>query len=209
MQLSELRRAVRDHYGIASNEGQAQNDVLNRLINASIREFTLERDWDWNTKIETVATVVDQEEYSRAADARKTMRIVDTEFGRILQHVSANYGARYRNFSSIPVFWWIEGGVLHFAPTPSDVRNYEHVYQKTETALSGDTDEPTIPDWAIDQVIALACLKLARRLGDANKQVEFAQEVEYTRQALADDVSGAQPNPRRATRRDWTRQGGF
>lgn len=209
MQLSDIRTQVRYRYGIATAEAQATDAVLTALINAALRRLTLDRDWDWNTTTETISTVIGTESYARDATCRKTMRLVDTEYGRSLQFVTGNKGARYRNINGVPAFWWIEGGQLHLAPTPATARDYEHVFQKTETTLSGDTDTPTVPDWAIDAIIAMACLSLARRLGDKDKVRQFTDEVMAWQDSLADDARSAQPNPSRNTRRDWTRQAGL
>lgn len=209
MQLSDIRTQVLYRYGLASGGNQAPSAALNALINAAIRKLTLDRDWDWNTITETIATVAGTEAYSRSSGARKSMRVIDTEYGRPLKMITGTAAARYRNLSGIPAFWWIEGGEMHFAPTPNSVRSYEHVYQGAEPTLVADGDEPTLPDWSIDIIIAMACLSLARRLGDGDKVLQFSAEVADWQDALADDARSATPTPTRNTRRDWTVQGGF
>ncbi len=209
MQLSTIRDNVRFRYGLASGGNQASSTVLNHLINAAIRQVTVARDWDWNTVAETIATTAGTESYSRSSGARKSMRLIDTEYGRALKLITGTAAAKYRNLTGVPAFWWIEGGLIHLAPTPQGVRSYEHVYQGAEPTLVSDTDEPTIPDWAIDYVIAMACLSLARRLGDNDRVTQFFREVKTWEDRLADDARSAAPTPTRQTRRDWTIQGGF
>lgn len=205
MQLSDIRTAVRAVYGIAANEGNASDTALNELINAALREVTLQYEWHWNEATETITTVAGTASYSRNAACRKTIRVVDTVNGRQLLQASPKWVTRWRNVDGTPVYWWIEDESLYFAPKPAEAKGYLHVYQATETALSLDTDEPSLPDWATDLLIARAVVKLAQRLGDTTKMRMAQMEEEKAQDRMVDDVRGVDGPPRRQGRRDWTR----
>jgi hypothetical protein len=209
-QLSDLRSRVQTAYGIASGDTQANSSTLTTLINMALREIANDRQWDWNEAVATITTVANQEAYSLPADHRKTMRIVDTNLGREILQATPTWITRYRDVTGIPVYWFIQDSQIHLVPTPSAAgETYEHVYQRTEVTLSSDTDEPNIPSWADDLVVYTTAVKLAVRLNNRERRELLQSELDRIKQSLADDARRTHGTPRRPSRRDWTRQGGF
>lgn len=210
MELSDIRTAVRNSYGIAVTDGQAADAVINQFINSALREVTLDRDWDWNELSEDITMVADQSEYARAATARKTVRLVDVSNGRELLQVNPRFAVRYRDQTSTAVYWYVQGGTIFLVPTPARAGDvYEHIYQGSEAVLALDADAPRMPDYAIDLLITKAVMRLAARLGDTKKYNLAQAEHERVKESLVNDARQATGVPRMLSRRDWTRQAGY
>lgn len=207
MQLSDLRTAVRIRAGFDSADAMATDAILTELINASIREVTNARDWDWNKSSETINTVAGTAAYARAADCRTTVRIEDATDKELLRQTTPKNAVRYKDFTGRPAFWYVEAGQINLVPTPNTVRALTHTYLASETALSGDSDEPDIPDYAIDAVIIKAAMKLAARTDNTSLQRLLAQDHRDVMEGLANDARRAKGAPIIDTRRDWGRQG--
>ena len=203
MQLQTLQDEVRIRAGVDGADAMATDAILTSLINAAIREVSNMRDWDWYVTSETITTVVGQIPYARNAAARKTIRVEDGVSGELLVPVTAEAAARYNDHEGYPALWFVGGGSLHLLPQPSVVRAIKHVYTTSETALSGATDEPLIPDYAIDLVIVKAALKLAARMDNTSMHRLLAKEERDVIDTLQDDARRSKPAPAIDTRRDW------
>lgn len=204
MQLQDIRTAVLYRAGVDDADNAVPSAVLNSFINAAIREITVMRDWDWHKASETINSVVDQNNYTRASDCRNTVRVIDSADNLVLRQVTPTQAEKWKDISGRPAFWYVEGGSLYLSPTPSTVRAYTHWYLKSETALTGDTDEPAIPDYAIDLVIVKAALRVATRFDNTSLLQLLEREERDMIDALADDARRAEGPPGIDIRRDWT-----
>ena len=205
MQLSTLRTEVRDRAGVDSNDGMAADATVTRFINGAVRQVAAMKDWDWDWASETIATVVDQDAYTRAADCRKTDKVVDASTGKLLTPINPAVGVRYSSGDrkGPPRFWYVQGGSLYIVPSPDDVRNLTHYYVAAETALSGDTDEPNIPDWAIDLVIIKAALMLAARMDNTSEYNLLKDQEREAIRNMEDEARRSRGNASIESRRDW------
>ena len=209
MELDDIRNEVRIRAGVDGQDAMAADSILTSLVNASIREVANMRDWDWLVASETINTVVDTDAYARDALAKTTIRVEDVARGELLRIVTPRAAARYNDISGRPVFWHVEAGQLVLVPTPSEVRAIKHVYIRMETALSGDTDEPLVPDYAINLVIVKAALRVAARMDNTSQYRLLADEERDVTYALQNEVRRGKGAPTIDSRRDWTRRGGI
>ena len=208
MELQDMRTAVLYRAGMDPNDGMVPAAVLNSFINAAIRQVTIMQDWDWNWSEETINSVADQKAYNRAADARKTDMVIDDADGGILEQINKGMAHRYNptpNYgrASIPRFWYVQGGQLILVPTPTSVRAYTHVYVGTETELSGDTDEPAVPDYAIDVILVKAAMMVTARTDNTSQQRLLADEERDLLDALDDEARRSRGSAIIKSRRDW------
>lgn len=204
MQLQDIRTKARQSAGIDDADAMAADTLVDSMVNQAIRQVSSLRDWDWLYSSETINSVNGTAAYTPAADWRTTVRVVDDADGGMLKRISPDASARYtRRLTLRPLFWYVEGGDLYLSPPPTTARAYTHTYIKTETTLSNDTDEPDIPDWAIDLVIIKVALKLAARMDNTSQFRLLQAEERETMKALEGEARrarGAQPVN---SRRDW------
>lgn len=208
MQLVDLRRNAKQRAGLNVNDAFVVDAVITDFVNAAIRQVAMMQDWDWNYSSETITSVVDQPAYARAADCRKTDRVIDIADAGLLEQISKKQAVRYLPEAStlrgvIPRFWYVEGGQLILIPTPTSVRTYRHVYVAAEPTLSADADVPDIPDWAIDLVIVKAALMITARTDNTSQHQLLEREEKDLLEALADEARRARGSAIPQTRRDW------
>jgi hypothetical protein len=207
MQLSTIRSEVRTAAGFDANDANASDTQLNSLINRALRNINGMRDWDWRKASETINTVVDQQEYARNSRAARTVRVEDVEQGYTLLMSTPSNTTRYQDFRGRPAFWYVEAGQLVLTPKPSEVRAIKHVYLRSELTLSGDTDEPMVPDDAIDMVIVQAAVYLLDRTDDTSQRRLLKDQLDELIDTQDKNTRRAKGSPVVHTRRDWFRPG--
>jgi len=204
MQLTDIRDKARDSAGIDSTDAMAADAVVTSMVNQAVRQVNSLRDWDWLYASETINSVDGTSSYTPAADWRTTVRVTDDADGGKLLRISPDAAARYNQRVAVrPMFWYVEAGSLYLVPTPTSAKAYTHTYIKTETELSADSDEPAIPDWAVDLVIIKVALKLAARTDNTSQFRLLKDEERETMRSLEGEARrarGAQPIN---SRRDW------
>lgn len=205
MELSDIRTEVRDRAGLDSSDAMLTDAVLTRLINASLREVSNIRDWDWLMARETISTVVGTTVYDRAADAKTSTRLTVPigEDTRLLRLVTPRAAAAYERYSGRPAVWYVQAGQIFIYPKPSKVYDLTHDYIATETALANATDEPLIPDYAIDLVIIKAAMKVTARTDNTSQHRLLADEERDVLASLTDDARRSKGAPMIDIRRDW------
>lgn len=207
MQLSVIRSEVRTAAGFDATDAHASDTQLNSLINRALRVVNGMRDWDWRKASETINTVVGQETYARDARAIRTVRLEDVERGDLLEMITPQVSSRYNDFTGRPTFWFVEAGQIHLTPTPSEVRAIKHTYLRNELTLVNDTDEPLVPDDAIDMVILHAAVALLARTDDTSQMRLLENEYQKAVEAQERNARRAKGSPIIHTRRDWHRPG--
>jgi len=209
MELQDMRTAVLYRAGMDPLDGMVPSAVLNSFINGAIRQVTIMQDWDWNWSSETITSVVDQDAYDRAADARKTDMVHDIVDGGLLEQINPRMAHRYNptqvysGRTSIARFWYVQNGQLYLVPTPQSIRTYNHVYVSTETILVNDTDEPGIPDYAIDIVLVKAAMMVTARTDNTSQHRLLADEERDLLDSLDDEARRSRGSSIIRSRRDW------
>ena len=207
MQLTDIRDAAKRRAGMDTNDGMVADTVMTEFVNGAVRQVALMMDWDWNFASETIASVADQAAYTRAADCKRTDRVVDAEDNALLEQISKRQAVRFNPGStqtrSLPRFWYVEGGSLYLVPTPTSARNYTHVYVATEPTLSLDADEPDIPDYAIDLVVIKAAIMVSARTDNTSLQMLLQQEEKDLLDSFYDEARRSRGSVVPQTRRDW------
>jgi len=207
MQLSAIRTDVRVAAGFDASDPLASDTQLNSLINRAVRTVNAMRDWDWRKASETITTANGTTAYARNARAIRTIRIEDTEEGDLLEMITPEAATRYNDMTGRPVFWFVEDGEINFVPTPDGVRTFKHVYLQDEATLSDDTDEPLVPDDAIDMVILNAAISLLARTDDTSQARLLERELTRVSEAQLKNARRARGAAIVKTRRDWSRYG--
>jgi hypothetical protein len=202
MQLQVFRPYIYDRLGMANTDNALPSSVLNNIINAALRQLSLEHDWSWLTATDSsfTATAAGTKDYTPHSTWRTTQYIVvDTD--HLLKNKQPADAARYSNFEGYPQFYSIEGGTIRLFPTPDAVYDVRHVFTRTEPLLTGDTDEPLMPDWAIDMLVLTSAHIAAGRLRDRDLQAALKPELDRIMSSIKDEVrrtrSPVEPQHRR------------
>lgn len=201
MQLSDIQSEVRQRIGLSDNDSFVSDAILTDLINASIRYVNMMADWDWLVKQGSGSLVVDQREYSLAADTRSVLHVYIDD--TVLQRLQPADLQRYSNYKQLPTGYAVFNSKLIFNTKPQTTDTYTYYYLKTETALSGATDEPAMPDWAIDLVVARAAHMVAVRLRDNDMKRMIETELTEAIRLARRESQRARRAVRPMTRTDW------
>lgn len=189
MQLSTIRELVRDRVGLSADDSMAQDAVLNRLINAALRQVQTIAEWPWLEATATVAAESDGKiPTSGMTGFRKVAAVSEGE--NDLPYRSPRYRARYKNVKGKPTCWTREAANFYTMPAPTaDGYDVTVRYHRTEPELTTDAQEPLMPDWAIDLLIAQVCILVARRFRNGEQTNHYIIEREEALRALRDEIT--------------------
>jgi len=202
MQLQTFRPFIYDRLGMANTDKALPESVINNIINAALRQISFQHDWPWLTATDSsfTATVSGTKEYTPHATWRTTQYVtIDTD--NLLKNKQPSDASRYSSFEGYPQFYSIEGGSIRLFPTPDAVYPVRHVMTRTEPVLSGATDEPLLPDWAIDLLVVTSAHIAAGRMRDSELQRILNPELSRIVSSIRDEVrrtrSPVEPQHRR------------
>jgi hypothetical protein len=206
MQLSVIRTNVYERLGTSSTDPNLSTAVLNNLINASIRAINLMQDWPWLVKTDAtlVTTVPGQSSYTPASDHRKTLYIRVGDLAMLTYKTEQDLD-RFSSFEGMPRYYTLENGTIRMFPTPEDAYPIRHVYVHNAPAVTTDSAEPIIPDWAIDLLIAYTAMRAAARMRDPELMQLMQEEWRDVYRAMLDETrrSRALPVPQHRTDIPW------
>lgn len=205
--LSDIRVEVRRRLGLSTNDTAITDTILTSLINAAIRKVNLLHDWPWlvTTDATLTATVDGTRIYTPASDYRRTLFLIAGTDQQLRPKQPQDIW-RFAEQEGHPMFYAVQGGQIILAPTPDAVYTLTHVYIKDDTTeLSSDTDEPSVPLWALDLIIEKAAVLGARRLRDDALRREIESEFAQTLQSMRDEVRQTRqlPTPQHRTDIGW------
>ncbi|MEE9125355.1 MAG: hypothetical protein V3U14_12830 [candidate division NC10 bacterium] len=187
MQLSAIRTEILDAAGLASDDVRFGTATLNRMINRALRSVSKEHDWPWLQSSGTITTVADQTAYTQASPWRKTIRL--SYQSTSLQQIGPLEAPNYFDLTSKnPTVYYMEEQQVHLLPTPNAVFSVDHSFLTFEVALSGDTDEPALPDDYMDMLFARALMLVAIKLRDSELYNLAGEDWKLWIRRTADDV---------------------
>lgn len=147
-------------------------------INAALDHIASERDWPWLEGTATFNTAAGTAQYSLPADWQRTRVLLVG--GDPAHFVNVAEGDDWTDWDQTEARWsyTIDADNITIYPTPGAVVACTHRYVKTETALSGDSDEPLLParyHWA---AIHLAASFEFLRMGDMPRAAVHQQQYD-------------------------------
>lgn len=209
MQLTDIRTAVRYRVGIDDQDAMVTDGVLNSFINASLREVANIRDWSWYEDKKEIGVAASTDNlgtnpFGPTYKARGIKQVRVRDDYRVLRQVSPNYGQKYRDYEGDPLYWYIEDNMVFVVPVVKELTYFDVVFMVPETELASASDEPLIPDHAIDLVIIKSALKVAARLDNTSQMQLLEREERDVLEALADDARRSKGPILLERRTDWS-----
>lgn len=201
-QLTAIHTEILETAGLASDDARFPSATLTRIVNRALRSLSAEHDWPWLDATETINTVAGTTSYSPAALWQKTKRL--TYDNRDLVQFQASDAAQYANDTGEPQGFYIESDLIYFVPVPDGAYAVTHSYSSMETALSGDTDTPALPDRYIDWLVFRACIIVATRIRDGELYSMSEREVKAWARRAADEQRRSTRTQMIQARNDWT-----
>jgi hypothetical protein len=201
MDLTTMRTSVRYRLGVPSTDSFYTDAILTETINEALRWYTVQWDWPWLEKSETLTTVNGTATVSPAADYSATIAIVDST-GVALERKPIEELLRMgTGTAAIVRYYSVVSGTLHFRPVPNANLSPVHYYRASETVLSGNSDVPLMPSQYHEAIVEYATAIALERRGataEAAARREFANTWVENMRARADRYSestggGAQP----------------
>lgn len=201
MQLQDIRTEVLETAGLASDDARFPSATLNRIINRALRQIGSEADWPWNEVTSSFGTIANQQQNNPPANWARTIRLAYEN--RDLTQFQSRDTIWLINDTGSPVGYYIEHDQIHMVPVPDGVYTITHVYHAYETALSGDTDEPNLPDRYIDWLIFTALVQVAARIRDSELYAIADRERRQWSKRAHDEVLRSTATLFPKSRNDW------
>ena len=184
-QLQTIRTEILETAGLASDDVRFPDATLTRIINRALRQISSEAEWPWNQTNETITTINGTIAYTPTAGWRKTIRL--SYLDRDLHEYQPHDAQRYSQDTGTPQGFYIEEDEIHLVPVPDGVYSVVHIYQAIETALSGDTDTPALPDRYIDWLVFSSLVQVASTIRDTDLYSIADRERKAWRKRVYDD----------------------
>ena len=182
-----LRAAVRSALGADATDPFFKNAVVDDKINEAVQFIATDRDWPWLEATTTITTVSGTAGYSLPTDWARTQTVAVN--GRQARPMSIeDYRQAESTDGLTPYRYCIYASQILLHPTPGEVFTVRHDYIKTEPSLSGDNDEPLIPDRFSYAVVARACGQLSNR-GNDGRIPTFARDYDMWRLRMLDELN--------------------
>jgi len=197
--------------GMSTTDTAVTDAILNKLLYTAQRKIDLLHDWPWlhSTDGTWTACTASQSTYVAGVDLasnwRKTLFItVDSD--TVLVPKQKQDIMRFTGQTGLPMFYAAEGNEIILAPTPDTTYTVAHEYLYVPTEVTSDSAEFVTYDWAIDLLIDMACILVARRLRDSDMARQFQQDYVDTYESLKDEVRRTRqlPTPRHRNDIGWT-----
>jgi hypothetical protein len=200
-QLQTIRTEILETAGLASDDARFPDATLTRIVNRALRQLSAEHDWPWNQATEDLTTAAGTQAYAPNAAWQKTLRL--RYENRDLKEYQARDAAQYNDDTGQPVGFFIERDQIHIVPTPDGVYTIQHVYSAVETALSGDTDTPALPDRYIDWLVSIALTQVATIIRDTDLFGMSDRERRRWSTLAADEQRRSTGSLKIQARNDW------
>lgn len=183
--LIQLREQVRVRIGVPVVDSFQDGPVIDQYINHALDTIESEARWPWMETVGQPVTVADTDTIAVPSDwsATRSLFIDDDEL-----HLRSPADIHLWNPDDRgrPQVWSLIGSNLHLRPTPDAVYTLTHLYYKTPTALSADTDAPDMPDHLTGAIVAKAAELLAVREDDRGAaSAHLAEYVGWLRRMRA------------------------
>lgn|GEM_PF-4237340 len=166
--LTNLRTKVRDRMGRPTTDGVLTDAVLAALINEAADLLSVEADWEWLEKSETIATVATQQAYTVAADCRRTIAFLNPNGFPIPRRAIHELRAMGTGTGTPRTFSPFKNK-LELFPIPSGIESFVHLYIGSETDLASGADVPLVPSVWDPTLVAKACELAAMREGNTTE----------------------------------------
>lgn len=174
-QLTAIRTSVRYRLGVPSSDSFFTDAVVTELINEALDWYSVQGDWRWLEKLDAQAYTGSDNVEDLPADYSATVLVTNTSGEPLMEKPWAEFAYLSDGTESAnPRVYSVWSGAVYLYPTPSGSLTINHYYRAAETALSGDTDTPLIPDQWLGCVYEYAAGLGAQRQGNmAEAEVKF------------------------------------
>lgn len=178
MQRQNILAAVRDRFGIPSDDGLLDTTTLNRLIDRAVKRVELADDWAWLETTEDITTANGTSTYTPTATSYvRTISVRIAEAAPMLR-LSIDEADHWGETNlGTPKAYCLIGRQIRLIPTPGSTMTVKHRYLRTEPALAGDTSEPLCPEPWIEAVILAVGVLCYQRTGEL--ELMGATKAEY------------------------------
>lgn len=175
--LTNMRTSVRQRLGVPSTDSFYTDTILTGLINEALNWYAGQWDWPWLEKSETISCADADSDYSLASDYQSTIAVIDSTGTPLVEKPFDELLFMTDAKSANPHFYTVYNATLHVRPVPNGSFNLTHYYRAAETALSGDSDTPAMPDQWLGAVYEYAAglgFQAAGNLTDAGEKFKTA-----------------------------------
>lgn len=169
--LIELRRLVRAEAGLQATDALFTDTDLNDLINAAIDAIESEHRWPWNQVTATAPLAAGATSISLPADweATRALFIGDEELEEVAISDLLAWGTDH---TGQPQVWAQDVDAVRVRPAPQEEVTVTHVYYRTTTPLSADTDTTAMPAKFARGAVASKAAELAHHRQGSRPQAE-------------------------------------
>jgi len=200
MILSDIISEARLRAGEASNDRLFSDDAMTVLVNAAIRRYNSEHDWPWMKETATVTTVPGDAVLTLAALAKRVERMSYED--REVRYRVPRDQADFYGITGSPRYYTQAGADIVVLPTPDAAYTLDYTYLIGQNVVTDLSLAPRTPDWAIDPIISMTNVFMARRARNESLSsqmfAEYAHSLSVVRDEQTKSMEGRTPRRTRA-----------
>lgn len=182
MDLSTMRTAVRTRIGNPSTDGFFSDANLTDLLNEATAALSAEEDWPWLQTAANITTVAGTAAYAAPAGWVHTKHLYINNYDPLTYLSLPEIDAISTTDTGQPQFFTIYDEDILLRPVPDAVYTIVHQYNKSETAMSNDSDTLLMPSIFHYAVVTLAAKLAHDRQRDLQRsQIEEADYEKWLR----------------------------
>lgn len=170
MQRSAILAAVRQRFGIPTDDGLLDTTTINSLIDRAVKDVELYADWPWLETTETIATINGTSVYSVASNYVRTISVRIEEAQPMIRFTIDEADHWGIANTGVPKAYALIGRQIRLIPTPNATLSVLHRYVRTEAALGSDSAEPLCPEPWIEAVILATGVRCFDRSGEMERK---------------------------------------
>jgi len=204
-QLTDIRDLVREATRFDSSDASLTDSNLTSLINRGLKAIATEHDWPWLYAETTISAVVGTRDYNFPTGATQISFVSFEDDGPfVVKQLKELQRYNDTTITGQPYMFAPVGVTsIRIAPYPDQAYTLDVGYYQDESVLSGDTNEPLLPDAYDEMLVAYVVKLVGMRIGNVEMSRSGASEYREWVSRTRDNVKVTSVLPRPTARRDW------
>lgn len=187
MNRGELRTEIKNRLAIpSSGDGLITDTVVNQAITDALNVMVTTRDWPWLVASQQLAFPANINYAELPCDFVRAKELVVN--GQPVPYVDLNQFINTADYSGWPYQWTIIGNQVQISPTSSQMILATMYYYKGEPELTADTQEPVMPGFLHQWIVAYGAYLCALRRQDEGRAAVYMAQSNDLMNRMRDDV---------------------
>lgn len=196
MQRSEIRSKVYTRVVTTESDPLLTPTVVNDLINDALREISSDGEWTWLNLTETIECVANSATYALPAGFIEVISLTNSNGQQLTPINEADLEAINAATFGEPLFFVVGNKQLTVTPVPTYDLDLSLRYKSADNTLTGDADEPKLPEHLVDALIWYTCYLCMIVTRDDQRASDMYNAYQLARKRMETQPTQVSPIPR-------------